>query len=113
MALPGLAWPGPAQPPMLVQLPHWSPTMRSVLPWGSGKINGVQDKRSKKLFVLLSCPDCNGQALAGRRGILPARLRLAGSLYTQVPGLSHHLDHTQPPQLLCARSTFQNLDLSS
>lgn len=60
------SWPGGAGPgtqpvlPSLAQPPVWcsclthGPTMRSVLPWGCGKINGVQDKRSKKLFVLLS-----------------------------------------------------------
>jgi hypothetical protein len=61
---PGLAcsaWPGPA--PSEVQLSHAGPTTRSVLPWGCQKINGVQDKRFKKLFVLLSHPNCNGQGL--------------------------------------------------
>lgn len=59
----GLEVPGPGTQPMLPSLAQppvqcscltQGPTMRSVLPWGCGKINGVQDKRSKKLFVLLS-----------------------------------------------------------
>lgn len=77
-ARPSPALPGLPQPPGTVQLPHLGPTVRSVLPWGGGKINGVQDKRSKKLFVLLSCLDCNGQGPAGRRGIIPEKPRLAG-----------------------------------
>lgn len=76
-ARPSPARPGRPQPPVTVQLPHLGPTMRSVLPWGGGKINGVQDKRSKKLFVLLSRLDCNGQGPAGRRGIIPEKPRLA------------------------------------
>lgn len=96
------AWPSPArpglpQPPVTVQLPHLGPTMRSVLPWGGGKINGVQDKRSKKLFVLLSCLDCNEQGPAGKQGIIPEKPRLAGPQCT--PGTAApapRLGHPQP-----------------
>lgn len=62
--------------------------MRSVLPWGCGKINGVQDKRSKKLFVLLSCPDGNGQGPIGHH---PRKAKLAGSAHMQDPAPSHYL----------------------
>lgn len=34
VAQPYPAWPGLAQPPVTVQLPHLGPTMRSVLPRG-------------------------------------------------------------------------------
>ena len=96
----GGSWPGGAgardQPmlPSLAQPPVWCScltqgrTMRSVLPWGCGKINGVQDKRSKKLFVLLSCPDGNGQGPIGHH---PRKAKLAGSAHVQDPTPSHYL----------------------
>lgn len=96
----GGSWPGGAgardQPmlPSLAQPPVWCScltqgrTMRSVLPWGCGKINGVQDKRSKKLFVLLSRPDGNGQGPIGHH---PRKAKLAGSVHVQDPAPSHYL----------------------
>ena len=36
-------------------------------------------KRSKKLFVLLSCLDCNGQGPAGRQSLVSEWPRLAGA----------------------------------